>query len=157
MRDDMRDELQNQESRPAPFTMAEIDAKLPSPNFDTVSTVSVFGNLDLPGINLDACGGFVRRSIRKVDPSVLSSLPLIRATVLNYLTGDDVGAEIDMWLFASEQMRRQMAQSSVEETVRVNAATISCLREQSSAIDAQLQEAAAEEVLESSTTPPTTS
>lgn len=157
MRDDKRDELQNEQSRPAPFASAEIDGKLPSPNFDTVSTVQIFSTIDLPGVNLDACGGFVKRSIRKVDPSVLSSLPLIRATIVNYLAGDDVGAKIDMWLFASEQMRRQMTQSRVEERVRVDPATISCLRNQTAAIEAQLQEAEAEQSQEGAAAPLATS
>jgi hypothetical protein len=156
-RDEKREELQSGKSRPAPFTLAEINSKLPRPNFDTVKAIQVFANLDLPGVNLDACGGFVKRSIRKVDASVLSSLPLIRATVVNYLAGDDAGAKIDMWLFASQQMSRQMIQSRVEEKIRIEAATISCLRDQSAAIDTQLQKAATEKADESSPAPSTAS
>ena len=130
-RDAIRDQLAEETAGIPHFSAAEIDKILPNPNFDTVKITTLLANASIPGVNLEACGGFMTRSMRKIDPSILAKLGTIRATVLTFLTGDQSSAKLDLWIFAGSQMSRQMTASQVEERIpAVTPALVKCVQDQ---------------------------
>jgi hypothetical protein len=150
-RDALRKQLADAPSIAPLFSTAEINKVLPSPAFDTVKIVSLMGDAKIPGVDLGACGGLVFRSLKKVDPSILDALGTVRATVLAFLSGDQSGAKLDLWLFASTQMSKQIASSQTTEQVTATPALLTCVQSQAKAA----QDAAAA-VANGKTTPPVT-
>lgn len=129
LRDGIRKELAEMKPSPPPFSAVEIDRLLPNPNFDLVKITNLTANADLPGVaGIETCLGFVRRSIRKVDGSVLSGLSMIRPMLIKWLGGDNVSARLDMWRFATNRMTAQVIAANRTEDVVVTPPFLACVK-----------------------------
>lgn len=130
-RDALRLELENAPVEAPRFAAAEIDAGLPNPNFDTVQLRQITVNVTIPSvIEGSICGGLVRRSVRRVEPQILASLGNIRPMLTKWLSGDRASARLDLWLFASAQMTRQLTRASVTpEQIPVTPEFLACVEQ----------------------------
>lgn len=128
---------------PALIPRADVIAAMPTFTFDQVRLrqINVDGGVTDPSGNAVAsvgvCGGWVRRSIRKLEPSVLASLELMRETIIDWLSGKQADAKIDMWIFTSQYMGRQLSTANqVEPPITVTPAFLTCLDEAAAVVAA---------------------
>lgn len=140
-RDEISDELVDETSPPASFTITEIQAAIPKYNFDTLKISQIFGSVkigDLVGVS--GCGGLAYRSIRRIDPSVLSDLQLVPVVITKWLAGDRASAKLDMWAFVSAQMGKQLTTAADFEKLKIDETLIHCVDSAASAAEQKLAE-----------------
>ncbi|MCZ8194662.1 hypothetical protein [Brevundimonas sp.] len=141
----IRDRLQVGENGPALLPRSEVSAALPNYTFD----LTRIGQLNAEGsiaqfASLGVCAGWVNSSIRRLNPNVLADLQLVRTTIIDWLSGEQADAKIDVWTFVSRNMNRQITRADQVETVSVTPQFMTCLRAAERQIAPQSSEPSAE-------------
>lgn len=105
-----------------------VDAAIPTYNFDTVKLYEITGEATFANAaSVSACAGIVRRSIKRISPSVLSNLQNLRGTVIDWMSGDQTNARLDMWTYTASQMGNLVATAGTKEEFDIKPETIVCM------------------------------
>lgn len=108
----IRRELEN-EANTHRFGIGEISSVLPKHNFDTVRLREITASANFPGFEASICAGILKRSIRAVDPTMLSELQAVRGMIIDYLERSKKRGKIQIWKTVNSFMNDQLTLSQV--------------------------------------------
>lgn len=145
-RDAIKAQIRNSSAATGPLSLADAEAGLPKKDFDTVTLRNRVLNVTVPGVTtVDGCYGVVESSIRKVEPSTLSSLGLIRPMLIKYMSGNQKLALNQIWMFVSGSMNQQMMTANQKTSVPATPETLACVNKAKVAAESQEQKLVAQD------------
>jgi hypothetical protein len=127
-RAEVGDALVEEAAQPPLLSAPFVTGAIPTFSFDTVKLYQITADATIAdAASASVCGGIVKRSIKRVSPTVLANLQLVRATVVAWLSGDRAEAKLDMWEYTAGQMTNLLASSTSKEEFEIKPDTIACL------------------------------